>query len=169
MTPLLLTAWTIAVAQDTPARETPDSEGESETPLAIPIDEAHAPVPGAPTGQPAESDRPLAIPGRGNAPHSAARLQALKQYQRERIAVGTEVQFHASGPPVGFGFGDAVIMELLEEQKLAPETSAGGDVVAFAPATRDGARRFGLGGGHVLRKCRAARAAGRVEFPHRIE
>ena len=36
-------------------------------------------------------------------------------------------------------------------------------------ATRDGARRFGLGGGHVLRKCRAARAAGRVEFPHRIE
>lgn len=41
-------------------------------------------------------------------------------------------------PAVGFGFGDAVIMELLEEKKLVPETSAGVDVVAFALATGDG-------------------------------
>ena len=103
MTPLLLTAWTIAAAQDTPARETPGSDQDAESPLALPVDQVHAPVPEAPAQQPSSSGRPLAIPGRPST--SAARLQALKQYQRERIGIGTEVQFHASGPPVSVGFG----------------------------------------------------------------
>ena len=41
-------------------------------------------------------------------------------------------------PAVGFGFGDAVIMELLEEKKLVPKLVPGVDVVAFALATGDG-------------------------------
>ena len=105
MTPLLLTAWTIAAAQDAPVRETPGRDEETEAPLALPVDQVHAPVPDTEAQQPSTSERPLAIPGRGNSPQSAARLQALKQYQRERIGIGTEVQFHASGPPVSVGFG----------------------------------------------------------------
>ncbi|MFT5680517.1 MAG: hypothetical protein ACI8RZ_001423 [Myxococcota bacterium] len=104
MTPLLLTAWSIAAAQGTPERSPPSSSDEP--PLALPVDQVHAPVPGTPARQPApDPERPLAIP-RGSEPQrSAARLQALRQYQRERVSVGTEVEFRASGPPVSIGFG----------------------------------------------------------------
>lgn len=99
MTPLLLTTWTLAAAQDTPERQTPERAAEDEAPLALPVDQVHAPVPES-------TEQPLAIPGRSSsAPRSADRLQALKQYQRERIGIGTEVQFHAAGPPVTVGFG----------------------------------------------------------------
>lgn len=106
MTPLLLTAWSVVAAQGTPERA-PQS-AEDDAPLALPVDDVHAPVPTGPARQPAATpERPLAIPRGGVEPpqRSAARLQALKQYQRERISLGTELEFHSSGPPVSVGFG----------------------------------------------------------------
>ncbi len=106
MTPLLLTAWSIVAAQDVPERA-PQS-AEDDTPLALPVDEVRTPGPDAPARQPGTApERPLAIPRSGTAPpqRSAAHLQALKQYQRERVSVGTELSFHSSGAPVRVGFG----------------------------------------------------------------
>jgi hypothetical protein len=106
MTPLLLTAWSVVAAQETPERA-PQS-AEDDAPLALPVDEVHAPAPGVPARQPGTPpERPLAIPRGGNEPpqRSAARLQALKQYQRERVSVGTELAFHSGGAPVRVGFG----------------------------------------------------------------
>jgi hypothetical protein len=98
MTPILLTAWSLAAAQGTPERET----SSDDVPLALPVDQVHAPVPD--TRQPVESEQPLAVPRQGG-PRSPDRLQALRQYQRDRIALGTELEFHSSGPPVSVGFG----------------------------------------------------------------
>ena len=110
MFPLLL-AFT-AAAQDAPDRQPPPASPDApeppeadDPPLALPVDQVHAPAPErAPAAEP---EQPLAIPGHRAPPRSAAQLQALRQYQRERVSVNTEVNFRVSGPPasVGVGFG----------------------------------------------------------------
>ena len=86
-----------------------------------------------------------------------------KQKKRKRVVA-----------PVTLAFGEFLAVgagTFISFKRRSSKLDCTEPILSFrrgARATRDGARRFGLGGGHVLRKCRAARAAGRVEFPHRI-
>jgi hypothetical protein len=90
MSPLLLPIWIATAQADDPS-------------LAVPFDAA------------APAERPLAVPGRPpdaaaeSGMSSAERLNALRQYQRQRLSINPEIQLYGGGTrvysSVGFGFG----------------------------------------------------------------
>lgn len=101
MSTLLLSVWIAAAAAQDPT---------TEPTLAIPIG-ANTPAPVQPAAAP---ERPLAIPGDpGAAPQPAAapgmssaeRLQALRQYRRQRLSINPEVEVSGGGTRVYTGFG----------------------------------------------------------------
>jgi len=99
MNTLLLTTWIAAAA----------AQDSAEPVLAVPVG---APMPAPAPAAPPQATQPLAIPGNtpGAAPpasglSSSERLQALRQYKRERLSINPEIEVSGGGTRVYTGFG----------------------------------------------------------------
>ncbi|MEL6348862.1 MAG: hypothetical protein AAFV53_37505 [Myxococcota bacterium] len=93
---ILMTLMAAASAQD-----------ESPSPLAVPIQDARPATPSPVTQRPV-TQRPLAVPApvrlKHPSPPTAAQLQALRQYRRERLAVHPELEIRGGGTQWQTGF-----------------------------------------------------------------
>jgi hypothetical protein len=102
MSPLLFSVWMNIASADTDSTEV-----HAPPPLALPFEPGRANTP-APAPPPA-AQRPLAIPR--DAPVAASglssteRLQALRQYQRQRLSINPEIEVSGGGTSVYSGFG----------------------------------------------------------------
>ncbi len=100
--PALLGLSTAALAQDS------DHDSEPGEPLAIPIGEepaeSHAPAPLPPAERPGPLAIPNGPPGHKQPPMSPQKLQALRDYEAQRLQIRGETEVRTEAVPV-FGWG----------------------------------------------------------------